>query len=151
MIFCQILVEFVINGTHQISLTMRALLVASFVVSIIFFMFSYLKDPGYLSKDSTIDFFELLQIFDPESLCPECEVIRTARSRHCNICNRCVNRFDHHCPWVNNCVGAGNHGWFFAYIVSIGFYISVVTIISIQIVWYMLFEINKLEFHSEDP
>ena len=60
----------------------------------------------------------LAEKFEANSLCPDCKVIRTPRSRHCNICNRCVERFDHHCPWLNNCVGTRNHGYFYAFIVS---------------------------------
>jgi palmitoyltransferase ZDHHC13/17 len=104
------------------------------------FLISWLRDPGYINKNKTIDFYELLNTFDPESLCPECEVIRPPRSRHCNICNQCVNRFDHHCPWVNNCVGASNHGWFFAYIFSTFLYVALVTYISGEISWYLIFE-----------
>jgi hypothetical protein len=52
-------------------------------------------------------------------LCPDCEVIRTKRSRHCSICNKCVERFDHHCPWINNCVGTKNHGSFMLFLSSI--------------------------------
>jgi len=59
------------------------------------------KNPGYLDKPK-IQFLDLLDKLDPTMLCPECEVIRTPRSRHCSICNRCVERFDHHCPWINN-------------------------------------------------
>lgn len=88
-----------------------------FFLSMITFLFCWMKDPGYLKKDPDIDFSKLIERFDPNHLCPECEVIRTERSRHCNICNRCVERFDHHCPWINNCVGARNHGIFYFYII----------------------------------
>lgn len=61
---------------------------------------------------------ELLQKFSPTDLCPDCEVIRTRRSRHCAICNVCVERYDHHCPWINNCVGVRNHNAFLAFLAS---------------------------------
>ncbi len=105
--------------------------------SIISFLILWNKDPGYVTKDTNLDFFELLKIYDPTNLCPECEVIRTPRSRHCNICNKCINRFDHHCPWVNNCIGNDNHGWFFAYIVSTLIYIKLVLIMSVKVLIYL--------------
>lgn len=52
-------------------------------------------------------------------MCPDCEVLRTPRSKHCAICNRCVERFDHHCPWINNCVGVHNHNTFLVFIVTL--------------------------------
>ena len=76
------------------------------------------KDPGYLKSPKGVTFMEMMKMFDPVLLCADCEVIRTDRSRHCSICNRCVERFDHHCPWVNNCVGYNNHGVFLSFLVS---------------------------------
>lgn len=71
-------------------------------------------------------------MFDPVLLCPDCEVIRTKRSRHCSICNRCVERFDHHCPWVNNCVGSGNHAYFLAFLLSV-FVTLIIVMVSISL------------------
>ena len=74
-------------------------------------------NPGFL-KNKEIEFLKLLETFDSSSLCPECETIRTSRSRHCIICHSCVDRYDHHCPWINNCVGIRNHNLFLMYLIS---------------------------------
>ena len=45
-----------------------------------------LRNPGYIKNDG-LEFMKLLETFDANSLCPDCEIIRTGRSRHCIVCN----------------------------------------------------------------
>lgn len=46
-------------------------------------------------------------------VCPEQQPMR---AKHCQACKHCVHRFDHHCPWIENCVGERNHRWFVVYL-----------------------------------
>ncbi|KAK9761401.1 palmitoyltransferase for Vac8p [Basidiobolus ranarum] len=48
--------------------------------------------------------------------CRKCRVEKPDRAHHCSVCQECVLKMDHHCPWVNNCVGFGNQKFFYLFI-----------------------------------
>ncbi|XP_031779906.1 palmitoyltransferase ZDHHC3-like [Nasonia vitripennis] len=54
------------------------------------------------------------------TVCTRCETYRPPRAHHCRICKRCIRRMDHHCPWINNCVGERNQKYFIPFLVYVG-------------------------------
>ncbi|CRG99539.1 palmitoyltransferase, putative [Plasmodium relictum] len=48
--------------------------------------------------------------------CIICNIFQPLRTKHCKICKRCVRTFDHHCPWINNCVAENNRCFFLLYL-----------------------------------
>jgi palmitoyltransferase ZDHHC1/11 len=51
--------------------------------------------------------------------CHLCNIKTTSsRTKHCSVCNKCVGKFDHHCKWLNHCIGGRNYVAFLMCVVS---------------------------------
>ncbi|CAD8090952.1 unnamed protein product [Paramecium primaurelia] len=87
------------------------------------FMIIWLSDPGkqILKQENNEqellkNLYDILQRYDAKDICPECVCVKAPRSKHCDICQSCVLVYDHHCPWVDNCIGQNNHFQFYIFV-----------------------------------
>ncbi|CCH60901.1 hypothetical protein TBLA_0D04040 [Henningerozyma blattae CBS 6284] len=55
-------------------------------------------------------------LYFPDTECKTCKVEKPARSKHCAVCDQCILVNDHHCVWVNNCIGRGNFLYFYLFL-----------------------------------
>ncbi|KAJ7092426.1 DHHC palmitoyltransferase-domain-containing protein [Mycena belliarum] len=51
-------------------------------------------------------------LLPPHRWCSRCAIVKPYRAHHCRVCGTCILKFDHHCPWIGQCVGARNHKFF---------------------------------------
>jgi len=75
--------------------------------------------------------------------CLQCHNFKPLRAHHCSICNVCVLRMDHHCPWIHNCVGHYNQRYFLLMI----FYVLFGTGFFMLSALPLFFNSNYQEYH----
>lgn len=115
------------------------------LLSTVFYLIASFMDPGY-AKSNTIDIEtgvtfntkeEQAEILEGNELadatesscmlgnketkfrlrrCGFCDIIQPLRAKHCEECQQCIQRYDHHCPWLGACVGEKNHKFFLAFL-----------------------------------
>ena len=96
-------------------------LVISFLLFILFFILAFL-DPGTLTNNKYKDVLDIIEQGELlEYYCPKCLIKMDFRTKHCVICEKCVDDFDHHCFWVGNCIGKKNFSLFFDFLVYVIF------------------------------
>ncbi|KAJ0179046.1 hypothetical protein K1T71_005821 [Dendrolimus kikuchii] len=109
--------------------------------TVYYFLQSLLEGPGFVPLG-----WKPKEEEDKQNVqfCTVCRGYKAPRSHHCRKCGYCVMKMDHHCPWINCCVGHANHGYFTMFLFSAVFgclHASIVLTIcmyhAINRVWYV--------------
>ncbi|GFF85047.1 palmitoyltransferase akr1 [Aspergillus udagawae] len=116
----------VLPATYSTSPILNILFAVFYCLTTYFYIYSMIEDPGFVLKTGSRNqqravingLFEQWK-FDEENFCVFCMVRKPLRSKHCKRCSRCVAKHDHHCPWIDNCVGANNLRHFVLYIICL--------------------------------
>ena len=84
------------------------------------FILIHLSDPGIVYSNINLSWLEMVENkFYINNYCPYCKCQKTIKVKHCHICKKCIDGFDHHCNWIDNCIGEKNIGRFIFFILMI--------------------------------
>lgn len=88
------------------------------------------------STDCNLPLTDLNQPLDKKNrykyrFCDYCEIHPPLRSKHCEDCKLCVRKYDHHCPWLETCIGERNHRYFWWFLLTT----AVLIIWTFVIIW----------------
>jgi len=121
--------------------------IACVSISIMTFSFLVTGDAGVVVKrmvgrsaieELIEDLDNPIPIGDTQSLnriCFTCWEWKTLRTKHCSVCDVCVDGFDHHCGWLNNCVAEKNHRPFVVMVLATFFGSLMYLILTINAFW----------------
>lgn len=105
------------------------------ILSALIFLFTMKNsDPGFIKTQSNINSLG-------KNYCKQCNILKDLKSDnsgHCPQCSRCIYQRDHHCFWIDNCVGFLNHRKFFTFI----FYLLILFLYSFKVCINVLFRVE---------
>ena len=98
------------------ALELALISLALFFLNLMLFLSVHQQDPGFIQQNKGQNIAKLYQRVHSDYICAFCEVKKDLKAKHCHHCERCVQNFDHHCPWIRNCVGKNNFRTFIAFL-----------------------------------
>ncbi len=109
------------------------LIIIGFIIYFIFlfsYLFTALINPGLPKNEKEISDNEIKKNYKYCDICFIYVKIET-KTIHCEMCDICIEGYDHHCPWTSKCIGKRNTISFFIFVGSVFiliFYFFVITL-----------------------
>ena len=107
----------------------------SWLIQYLLSFWSYVEaaflNPGYFTEKLKEEFKRKKKSDVEYQNCDYCKSEKPKRCHHCKTCKKCVLLYDHHCDFIDNCIGYRNYKAFFLFLVI--FTIHAVTVISIGV------------------
>lgn len=75
--------------------------------------------------------------------CSFCKILQPSRTVHCNSCQQCIPKFDHHCLLTNSCIGYRNHFHFIMMLTCLSFVVFATVWLCC---WHIYFSSNAPSF-----
>ncbi|KAK3125134.1 hypothetical protein QOZ80_7BG0600600 [Eleusine coracana subsp. coracana] len=129
------------SSTHPTLVAVSSVILAATVTATL--LLTAMRDPGIIprnqvspleeagtstasstpSRFTTVNGVEMRLRF-----CRVCKIYRPPRSSHCTVCDNCVDKFDHHCAWISQCIGLRNYRLYLLLVCSsLAFYAFILT------------------------
>jgi len=120
-------------------------------INVIFTFLTSFTEPGFVPMRKNISSYIAnicVDILIDLNYCRICHGLRkkgdekwsSIRVKHCKHCNSCVREFDHHCPWLDNCIGLRNYSYFIWLICSLAITSSTQGILLVVMLFYSVKE-----------
>ncbi|CAL8472070.1 g11612 [Coccomyxa elongata] len=111
---------------HEFTWVPVAFAIVLAVLCLAFLFVTAFMDPGFIPRDQPDDLeigeraptkeYQVNGYTVNTKWCMTCYHYRPPRCSHCAVCDNCVRKFDHHCPWVGNCIGERNYRFFLLFV-----------------------------------
>ena len=142
------------DGIYFIKILISALFYTISVMVLICHFRATITSPGIVFDGWNNDLKNIYEISHQNNMlneneknlfCQKCSKKRPGRAHHCKICNQCILKMDHHCPWIANCVGHGNQKYFYTFL----FYATIGDLIASIILIMKCCDINSAAFSNK--